>query len=190
MADRISSHLAENVRLLRRARGQTQAHLSRLAGVPRATLAHLESGAGNPTLQVLVRVAAALQVTLEELVARPRAACRHYPAASLPVRKKGEVLLRSLLPDPLPGVSIERMALPPRRRMAGVPHMPGTREYLTCEEGALELVVAGEKFQLAPGDVVVFRGDQAHSYHNPGGRDAIGYSVVLLAPGLDLGLRG
>lgn len=189
MNDRVASNLAENVRLLRRARGQTQAHLSRLAGVPRATLAHLESGAGNPTLQVLVRVAAALQVTLEELVAKPRAACRHYPAASLPVRKKGEVLLRSLLPDPLPGVSIERMLLPPRRRMAGVPHMPGTREYLTCEEGALELVVAGERFQLAPGDVVVFRGDQAHSYHNPGGRDAVGYSVVLLAPGLDLGLR-
>lgn len=190
MNDRASSHLAENVRQLRGARGQTQAQLARLAGVPRATLAHLESGAGNPTLQVLLRVAAALQVTLEELVARPRAACRLYPAASLPVRKKGEVLLRNLLPDPLPGVSIERMELPSRRRMAGVPHMAGTREYLTCETGTLELVVAGERFALAPGDVVVFRGDQPHSYHNPGARTAIGYSVVLLAPGLDLGLRG
>lgn len=189
MSDRISDHLAGNARQLRRARGQTQAQLARLAGIPRATLAHLESGAGNPTLQVLVRVAAALQVTLEELVARPRAACRHYPAAQLPVRRKGEVLIRSLLPDPLPGVSIERMELPPRARMAGVPHMAGTREYLTCEQGSLELIASGERFRLARGDVVVFRGDQPHSYHNPGSRDAVGYSVVLLATGADLGLR-
>jgi hypothetical protein len=36
----------------------------------------------------------------------------------------------------------------------------------------------------APGDVVVFRGDQKHSYENPGDRTAVGYSVVLLAPPL------
>jgi hypothetical protein len=29
---------------------------------------------------------------------------------------------------------------------------------------------------------VVFRGDQRHSYRNPGARPAVGYSVVLLAP--------
>ena len=31
-------------------------------------------------------------------------------------------------------------------------------------------------------DVLVFRGDQRHGYHNPGARPAVGYSVVLLAP--------
>ena len=34
---------------------------------------------------------------------------------------------------------------------------------------------------LSAGDVVVFRGDQRHSYHNPGRAPAIGYSVVVLA---------
>jgi hypothetical protein len=29
--------------------------------------------------------------------------------------------------------------------------------------------------------VVSFRGDQRHSYHNPGDRTAVGYSVVILA---------
>jgi quercetin dioxygenase-like cupin family protein len=60
--------------------------------------------------------------------------------------------------------------------------MPGTREYLTCESGQIVLSVAGESFTLGPGEVVVFRGDQRHSYHNPGPRSAVGYSVVLLAP--------
>jgi hypothetical protein len=35
-------------------------------------------------------------------------------------------------------------------------------------------------YALDPGDVVVFRGDQRHSYRNPGRGGAIGYSVVLL----------
>jgi quercetin dioxygenase-like cupin family protein len=65
--------------------------------------------------------------------------------------------------------------------MIGVPHTPGTTEYLTCESGTILLVASGEEWTLAPGDVVVFRGDQKHSYANPGARVAIGYSVVVLA---------
>src|SRR5436189_294248 len=66
-------------------------------------------------------------------------------------------------------------------KMAGVPHTPGTREYLTCETGELLLVVSGEKFVVGVGDVAVFRGDQKHSYANNGARVAVGYSVVVLA---------
>jgi quercetin dioxygenase-like cupin family protein len=66
--------------------------------------------------------------------------------------------------------------------VAGVPHTPGTREYLTCERGQVELVASGESFRLGPGDVVIFRGDQRHSYHNPGRTTAVAYSVVALRP--------
>ena len=72
------------------------------------------------------------------------------------------------------------MELPPRARMTGVPHTPGTREYFTCERGRLRLIAAGDRFELDPGDVVAFRGDQKHSYHNVGSGTAIGYSVVVL----------
>jgi len=41
---------------------QTQQQIAKLAGVPRATWANLESGAANPTLAVLVKIAAALSV--------------------------------------------------------------------------------------------------------------------------------
>jgi len=92
------------------------------------------------------------------------------------------VMLRKLLPDRIPGVLIDRMELPPRGRMTGVPHMTGTREYLTCETGEIVLAVGGEQWRLSPGDVMTFRGDQRHSYANPGARAAVGYSVVLLAP--------
>jgi mannose-6-phosphate isomerase-like protein (cupin superfamily) len=78
-------------------------------------------------------------------------------------------------------MEIDRIEVAPGGRMTGVPHTPGTREYLTCESGEVLLVVGGERFTLEPGDVAVFRGDQRHSYHNPGKRPAVGYSVVVLA---------
>lgn len=177
-----ASNLARNLRRLREARSLSQQRLSDLSGVPRATWANLESGSANPTLSVLTRVAAALQVSIEELIGPPVASCRRYTPDELPTRVRSGVSVRQLLPDAIPGLQLERIALPAGRRLVGVPHTPGTREYLSCERGRVELAVGGELWSLEPGDVVVFRGDQRHSYHNPGGVDAVAYSAVLLAP--------
>jgi quercetin dioxygenase-like cupin family protein len=89
--------------------------------------------------------------------------------------------VRKLLPDPLPGVEIDRLHLPPGARLVGVPHTAGTTEYLTCERGRLARTAAGERSVLEPGDVVVFRGDQKHSYENAGATVAVGYSFILIA---------
>jgi transcriptional regulator with XRE-family HTH domain len=177
LADRV----ANNLRHLRGLRGLTQAQAAAAAALPRATWAHLESGAANPTLAVITRAAQALQVSIEELLAAPRAGVELIHADQLPTRTKNGAVIRQLLPDPLPGMSLERIELPPRASFAGVPHTPGTKEYLACESGSLLLAVAGRKIALEPGDVVAFLGDQKHSYANPGARPAVGYSAVLLA---------
>jgi transcriptional regulator with XRE-family HTH domain len=176
-----AGRLATNIAQLREGRGLTQQQMAKLAGVPRATWAHLESGQANPTLAVLNRAAAALQVSIEELIRVPRPAVKHFPARTVPVRMRGVVAVRKLLPDPIPGMEIDRMELPAGARLVGIPHVAGTTEYLTCERGEIVLVAAGESWKLAPGDIVVFRGDQRHSYANPGERTAVGYSVVVLA---------
>jgi transcriptional regulator with XRE-family HTH domain len=177
-----SSNLADNVRAIREARGLSQLQIARVAGIPRPTWTNLESGTANPTLAVLIKVANALQVRLEELLAPPRQPGRHVAAAALPVRRRGDVTVRKLLPETIAGLDMERMTLPSGARMVGIPHTPGTREYLTCERGQVELSVSGASYRLAEGDVVVFRGDQRHAYHNPGPREAIAYSVIAFAP--------
>jgi transcriptional regulator with XRE-family HTH domain len=177
--------LAENIRQLRDARGMSQAQLARAAGIPRPTWTNLESGAANPTLAVLLKVAAALHVRLEELLAAPRGTGRLYKSEELTVRRRGKVTIRKLLPEVLRGLDIERLELPVGASMAGVPHTPGTREYLTCEQGSVELAVRGRSFVLQPGDVVVFAGDQRHGYRNVGRVLAIAHSVVTFAPRTD-----
>jgi transcriptional regulator with XRE-family HTH domain len=177
------ANLAANLRRLREARGLSQQQIARLAGMPRPTWASLESGAANPTLHVLKSAAAALQVSIEELIGPPRTACRHFAAGELAERKRQGARLRALLPEAIPGLEIARMELAPGGQMTGIPHTPGTREYLFCEDGRLELFASGERWELAPGDVLVFRGDQRHGYRNPDARRAaVAISVVCFAP--------
>lgn len=179
-ADDAATNLAENIRRLRDLRGLSQQALADASGVPRPTWAHLESGAANPTLAVLLKAAAALGVTIEELVAPPRAQARLYKAVDLPTRVRGDVVVRQVLPDTVPGLALERLELAAGGSMRGHPHTPGTREYLACEQGEIELTASREKWRLAAGDVVVFRGDQPHSYRNVGRGVAVAYSAIAL----------
>jgi transcriptional regulator with XRE-family HTH domain len=183
MSDDLRANLGSNVRRLRDARSLSQQQMARISGIPRPTWASLESGSANPTLSVLTRAAAALQVSIEELIGPPRTACRLFPAGEISERKRQGGRLRRLLPEAIPGLDISRLELAPGGHFQGVPHTAGTREYLSCERGRVELVASGERWELSPGDSLVFRGDQRHSYRNlDGRRSAVAISVVCFAP--------
>ena len=180
---RAAGHLARNLANLRHARSLTQDSLAKAAAVPRSTIANLESGTGNPSLTVLVKVAHALGAPIDELLASPRAQVRHWPAAEVATRGKGRgVRIRVLVPEPVPDGMIEVMDFEPGAVMGGTPHLPGTREYFTCLSGRVNLTVAGDRHALNEGDVLAFPGNQPHSYANADAMlPARGVSVVVLA---------
>jgi transcriptional regulator with XRE-family HTH domain len=182
----LGRNLGSNLKYLRGQRGITQAQLSTQAKIPRSTVATLEIGDGNPTLSVLSRLSIALQVSIEEILSAPRAPCQLFPKGTLKSssRGHGKVQVSKLLPDPVPGMEFDRIELAPGGRLVGVPHRPGTREYLCCEQGRITLWSGAERYLLEPGDVAAFRGDQKHSYHNEGKRPVVGFSVVALVPSI------
>ena len=180
--DNVAANIAKNIKQLREARSLSQDKLAKLSGIPRPTWSNLESGAANPTIHVLLKVAATLQVSLDELIGAPREACQFFPSDKLPIQRRADAFIRKLLPEAIPGVEFDRVEIAPGARMVGIPHRTGTKEFLTCERGTIELAVTGEKYRLSPGDVVVFRGDQRHSYRNVGKDKAVGFSVVMLTP--------
>jgi len=178
----INRFLADNIRRLREARNMSQQQIAKLSGIPRPTWANLETGTANPTLAVLSKAASALNVSIEELVGSPRSEFDFIPAAKVRIRKRQDAKLRPLIPESLPGLEILRTELAPGGRVVGVPHTTGTREYLTCERGQVELVAGGEHYLLNEGDMLAFRGDQRHSYINPDKRNvSISISVVCFA---------
>jgi transcriptional regulator with XRE-family HTH domain len=176
-------HLARNLVSLRHTRALTQDALAKAAAVPRSTVANLESGDGNPSLAVLVKVAQSLGVPIDELLASPRAKVRRWIGSELASRSKGRgVRIRALVPEPVPDEMMEVMDFEPGAVMGGTPHLPGTREYFTCLDGRVALMVAGDRYELAAGDVLAFPGNLAHSYQNLDPHAAArGISVVVLA---------
>ncbi len=146
-------------------------------------IANLESGEANPSLAVLVKVAGALGVPIDELLAAPRAKVRKWVAEEVGSRQRGQgVVERPLVPEPMPDGMLNVMDFAPGARLGGTPHLPGTREYFTCLEGQVGIVVAGHRHDLEAGDVLAFPGNIPHSYLNPDAkRPARGVSVVILA---------
>jgi transcriptional regulator with XRE-family HTH domain len=178
----INRNLAENIRRLREARNMSQQQIATISGIPRPTWASLETGTANPTLAVLTKAASALNVSIEELVGSPRSEFQFIPADQVRERNRQDAKLRPLIPEALPGLEISRTELAPGGRMVGIPHTTGTREYLTCERGTVELIAGGEHHVLNEGDMLVFRGDQQHSYLNPDKRRvSISISVVCFS---------
>ena len=182
-ARQAAAHLARNLASLRHTRALTQDTLAKAANLPRSTIANLESGDGNPSLVVLVKVAQALGVPIDELLASPRAFVRRWPAAEVASRTKGRgVSIRALVPEPVPDELMEVMDFAPGAMMGGTPHLPGTREFFTCLDGRVNLMVAGERHELAEGDVLAFPGNLPHSYQNADAlAKARGVSVVVFA---------
>lgn len=181
-----AANLAANLRYIRDRRNLTQRQLAALCGLPRTTVGELETGASNPTLSVLMALSESLKLSLEELVSAPHSAVQVFRCGSLRIETRGPgglARVSKLLPDPIPGMEIDRIEIAAGGKMPGIPHRPGTREYLACESGRMTLWTSGDQHVLEPGDVAAFQGDQPHSYANDGKVVAVGFSVVTLAPG-------
>ena len=121
----LSRRLAANLVSLRRGRRWSQQKLATRAGIPRSTLANMESGSGNPSLQNLAALAAALSVSIEELLAPPRSACQLIPRNQIPVVEQPErgIRIHQLLPEAIRGLDIVRLELATGASKPGLPHL-------------------------------------------------------------------
>jgi len=120
---------------------------------------------------------------VDELLGAPRARVRHWKSAEVATSRIGHGLVsRPLVPEPAPDETMTIMSFEPGGALRGTPHLPGTREYFTCLEGRVSIGVAGERFDLDPGDVLGFPGNLPHAYQNLDAHGpARGVSVIILA---------
>jgi quercetin dioxygenase-like cupin family protein/DNA-binding XRE family transcriptional regulator len=162
----------------------TQEGLAKLVGLPRSTIANLESGEGNPSLTNLARLSGALHLPIENLLTPKRAVCTLINAQDIPMqeRSQGQVKVYKLLPDNLPNMDIDRIEIQPGSQMKGVPPPAGTKEYFHCLQGEMIVSVLGSQYIVKKGDVLAFPGETNHVYLNKGKSIAIGVSVVALIP--------
>ncbi len=178
MADHSSTMLAANLRRLRERRKLTQQELAERSGVPRPTLAHLESGEANPTLSVLVRVAEALGTSIEDLIGRVEAAVTLHPCKSLGEQRRGRAHLTELAPGAFAGLSFQRVELPAGARYDTLPEARTGRSFVTLEAGELTLEAGGETHRMNRGDVAAILREVGHRCTNAGAVRVVLYSVT------------
>lgn len=176
--------IAANVRRLRAARELSAAALARASGVARATLAELEAGRGNPTVETLYGLASVLGVTLADLLVEDEAPAVQVVRAGEGPQVSGPVLearlLRQAAVDRARVEVYELRVLPGRPRRAN-PHHAGVTEQLLVQSGRLRVGPEQDPVELGPGDFVAFDGSVAHLYEALGG-DEVSATLVMISP--------
>jgi transcriptional regulator with XRE-family HTH domain len=153
------------LRALRQRRGATLAQLSTTTGISVSTLSRLEAGQRKPTLELLLPLARAHQVPLDELVDAPATGDpRIHPR---PIQREGRTFL-PLTRRP-GGLQAYKMIVPPQ----AIEREPELRvhegyEWLYVLSGQLRLLLAEHDLMLAVGEVVEFDTHVPHWFGNPG----------------------
>lgn len=187
------SHLAENLRRLRKAAGLTQQQLAEATKIPRATLASMERGGTNPGLDSVVAVAAALNVSLDELVSPP-AEHRYFKVSPAQVRESqddaGRYVASMLSSIASRGIQIQHVRMEPGCDSGGRPHPMGSQEFFFTYAGTATIAIADEEVDVETGALLQFPGHLPHVYRNRStSQRCEAFSVVILGPGLGVTLK-
>ena len=140
------------LRGLRRQRDITLTELAAETGVSVSTLSRLESGERRATLELLLPLARAYGVTLDELVDAPPTG---DPRVHLrPINRHGMTMLP--LTRRAGGIQAYKMVLPPGSRGEPELQVHDGYEWVYVLNGRLRLVLGDHDLVLAPGEVAEF----------------------------------
>jgi transcriptional regulator with XRE-family HTH domain len=160
--------VAANVRALRLQAGFTLADLAAAAGLGKSTLAQLESGRANPSVETLWAIAAALQVPFARIVEEERPSLRVVRARDVPAMRSeetpgwaGRLLTASHRRGTFDLYALDLEAGAVRHADA---HHAGVVEHVIVVVGHLRAGPQSGPVELAAGDLVSFAADVPHVY--------------------------
>ncbi|HEY2735082.1 MAG TPA: helix-turn-helix domain-containing protein, partial [Polyangiales bacterium] len=159
--------LGANLRRLRVRRGLSLERLAKLSGVSRAMLSQVELAYSAPTINVIWRIAHALEVPFSALLAiadAPPPRVLRASNAKVLTSHDGSFSSRALFP---PNASRRSEFYELRMKPGGVeraaPHATGTTENLVLVSGHVAIAVGGSEPELLDaGDSIFFQADVPH----------------------------
>jgi transcriptional regulator with XRE-family HTH domain len=185
-----SSLVAQRLSELRKQRQLTLDGLARASGVSRAMLWQIEQGRSAPTLKVLGRIAASLDVPLPALLYGVRHEVEVLRAADAKRLNSpdGGYVSRALFPfTGSHAVEFYEIRIAPGSEERAGAHAAGTIENLVVNAGEVTVEVDGVVHVLSAGDAIHFRADQPHAYINHGSDPALLYLVMHYQSSLNYG---
>jgi transcriptional regulator with XRE-family HTH domain len=160
--DSVLAAVGPRLRAIRQQRGATLTQLSAATGISVSTLSRLESGQRRPTLELLLPLARAHQVPLDELVGAPPVG---DPRTRLqPMHRNGRTLI-PLTRRP-GGVQAYKMILPPGEQLEQQSHEG--YEWMYVLSGRLRLLLADLDLVMGAGEVAEFDTHTPHAFTSAG----------------------
>ncbi|KXF54766.1 XRE family transcriptional regulator [Rhodococcus sp. SC4] len=163
--DGVLDAVGPRLKALRQQRGATLAQLSESTGISVSTLSRLESGQRKPTLELMLLLARAHQLPLDELVDAPATG---DPRVHLrPLERNGSTII-PLTRRP-GGIQAFKHVIPPGDPN-GIPNLQVHEgyEWLYVLSGRLRLLLGEHDVILTPGEVAEFDTHVPHWFGNPG----------------------
>ncbi|MEU9781340.1 XRE family transcriptional regulator [Streptomyces phaeochromogenes] len=160
----VLAEVGPRLRRIRKERGATLAGLSSATGISVSTLSRLESGLRKPSLELLLPIARAHQVPLDELVGAPEVGDPRIRAAK-PIVMHGRThwpLTRQ------PGGLQAYKVLEPRRKQEPDPRTHEGYEWLYVLSGRLRLVLGEHDVVLGAGEAAEFDTRVPHWFGSTG----------------------
>lgn len=183
----LAALVAVRIAALRRSRKLSCDALAQHAGVSKGTLVQIEQQRANPSISTLCRLAAALEVSVADLVAPPGIGAQPVTLVRAPEARRlwsgpkggSAVLLAGTAgPDML---EIWNWVLMPDERFEAAIHGRGTRELIHVIEGNLVLEVDGSIHLVAAGTSAIALTDRPHAYANPG-QEPVRFTMTVHEP--------
>jgi DNA-binding XRE family transcriptional regulator/quercetin dioxygenase-like cupin family protein len=182
----VNEILARNVRRFREERQLSIGELGRRAGVAKQTVSSIEGGEGNPTVDTVERVAAALAVSVRALMTemgvdvlvRPAQDADWEPVGTMDVRVLGQVYGSGYV------TSVELRLDTANGVSQHEPTGHGSLRHCFVLEGTVSLGPSGSVVRASVGDFVRFPAEVPHQFEALGGRARV--LVVTTAPQLTM----
>jgi transcriptional regulator with XRE-family HTH domain len=182
--ERIVSSLGLKVFSLRKSMGLSLQQLAERSDVSAAAIHKIEQGGMVPTITTLLKIAGALgrpiSFFVEEDGGRDDLAVLTPAAENRPVYTSHKGITLNSISGPYARFLLAgaRATVAPQASSGRKPMQHPGEELVHVTGGELEFSIAGQAFPLKAGDTLHFRGDQPHSWRNPGDTPA---SAVWLA---------
>ena len=147
----VLAEIGPRLRRVRDERGVTLVELSELTGISKSTLSRLESGKRKPSLELLLPIAAAHQVPLDELVGAPEVGDPRV--RFVPQQRDGRVVVP--LTRQAGGLQAWKVVIEPSDEVPKLRIHEGY-EWLYVLAGTMRLMVADHDITMGPGEVAEF----------------------------------
>jgi len=176
--ERIVGSIGLKVFSLRKRMGLSLQQLGERSDVSAAAIHKIEQGGMVPTITTLLKIAGALgrpvSYFVEEDVGRDDVAVLTPPDEDRPVYTSHKGITLNSVSGPYGRFLLAgaRATVAPGANSGRKPMQHPGEELVHVIEGLLEFTVTGQLYQVGIGSTLHFRGDQPHTWRNPGATEA------------------